>query len=197
MRILSAPLFELVRILIEVQPSGETGFCVLIAPPIGTDLAVSLKEELIARDLGPLKVVDVGHLTTGKLLDVLREMPPVTTLIKGLEHWSSEQFTGLDINRSRLETGAFLLFKMDLRTLDRFFEHAPNLRSFIGANIFVLDRDPAEMNQNEVVERLDQLRNHYGITDQQLLEGMRVGSLNPEPHFAEWRVLLGSSGVVR
>lgn len=192
----SASVFEIVRI-IDLQPAGETGFCVLIAPHFTTDLAVCLQEELIAQDSGALIVVDVEQLTAATLLDALREMPSATTLIQGLEHWSREQFTALDINRSRLETGAFLLFKMDLGTLGRFFEHAPNLRSFIGANIFELDRDPFEMGPQETAERLDQLRAHYGITDQQLLEGMRDGSLNPEPHFAEWRVLLGSSGVVR
>jgi hypothetical protein len=53
------------------------------------------------------------------------------------------------------------------------------------------------MSRQEIDERLDQLRSHYGFTDQKLLESIRNGSLSPEQHFAEWLVLLGSSDFVR
>jgi hypothetical protein len=196
MSIRSAPAYEIVR-LIDLQPPRETGFCVLIASPDKVDLAAELQKELGSQVSGTLGRIDAKSLTTVLLLEELRQQPNPIVLIDGFENWSNDQFASLDVNRSRLETGAFLLFKTDLRTLGRFFEHAPNLRSFIGANIFMMAPDTASMSPQEIADRLGQLRTYYGFTDRELLERARDGSLPAEPHFAEWLVLLGSNEFVR
>jgi hypothetical protein len=136
-------------------------------------------------------------MTVAALLEELREVSSASVLILGLESWSDDQFASLDVNRSRLETGAFLLFQADPKTLGRFFEQAPNLRSYMGANVFVVAPDSALMSHEEVEDRLNQLRKHYGLTDQLVLEDARNGSLPAEPHFAEWLVLLERSELVR
>ena len=100
------------------------------------------------------------------------------------------------MNRSRLERATFLLFHVNPETLGRFFENAPNLRSFIGTNVFRLVADPIHMSREEIAERLNQLRNHYQLTDQQVLQRARDGSLPADPEFAEWSVLLGSREFV-
>jgi len=196
MSIRSAPLYEIVRV-IDLQPPGETGFCFLIASSSSADLARDLQNELASQVSSTFGFIEARSLTAVELAQRLREQTNTVVLIDGFEGWSNDQFASLDVNRSRLETGAFLLFKTDLRTLGRFFEHAPNLRSFIGANLFITTPDPASMSPQEIADRLNQLRTYYGFTDQELLVRARDGSLPAEPHFAEWLVLLGSNEFVR
>src|ERR1700694_2794581 len=98
------------------------------------------------------------------MLEQLRLAQDPVVLVSGLEHWSDEQFVSLDINRSRLETGAFLILKMDLNTAARFLDRSPNLRSFIGTSIFTSAPDSSTMSAQEISKRLNQLREHYRMS---------------------------------
>ena len=62
-------------------------------------------------------------------------------LMYGFDGWNETLFASLDVNRSRLETGSFLVFSVDLKTAGRFLDSAPNIRSFLGANIFIVAPD--------------------------------------------------------
>lgn len=47
------------------------------------------------------------------------------------------------------------------------------------------------MTEEEIAERLRQLREHYGLTDEDVLSQATQGTLSPEPEFVEWLILLG------
>src|SRR5438874_1756925 len=123
----SAPIFEIVR-LIDLQPMGQTGFCMLVTSAAGPELVRELEEELVAQGAGSVGVVDVTDLTAAALVEQLRTRQHTVIFLYGFELWPDEQFSALDVNRSRLETGAFLIFRVDLRTAGRFLDQAPNLR---------------------------------------------------------------------
>jgi len=117
-----------------------------------------------------------------------RPKEEAVVLMYGFDDWSDGQFVSLDVNRSRLETGAFLLFWTGLRTAGRLLDNAPNIRSYIGSNLFTLVRNISSMGPRGVADRLNQLRIHSGLSDTQVLNGAASGELPAEPHFAEWLV---------
>jgi hypothetical protein len=194
-KITTVPIFEIVR-LIDLQPTGQTEFSILVASPDDTDLVPELRQELDVQAGVTLALIDAKDMPPTTLLEQLRLAQEPIILISGLEQWNDEQFISLDINRSRLETGAFLIFKMDLNTVARFLDRAPNLRSFIGTSIFISAPDSSTMSAQEISERLHQLREHYRMSDEEVVERAENGSLPAEPHFAEWLFLLGRSELV-
>ncbi len=196
MKLKPATVFEIVR-LIDLQPPGQTGFCMLVTSSGEPEFIADLRDELDVQMSGSLGVVDVGSSTAMGLLEKLRTGFSTAVLVHGFDTWSDDQFASLDINRSRMETGAFLLFSVDSKTAGRFLDRAPNIRSYIGSNIFVLAPDTSLMGPSEIAERLDQLRAHYRLSDAEVIEQAANGALPPEPHFVEWLVLVGRSELVR
>jgi len=196
MKFKAAPIFKIVR-LIDLQPPGETGFCMLVASSADAELITELRQELDVQIAASLSVLDVKDLTAVALVEQLRTKQDAAVLIYGFETWADDQFASLDVNRSRLETGAFLVFTVDLETAGRFLNCAPNIRSFLGANIFVTTPDPSVMSLQEISDRLNQLRTYYGLSDKAVIERAASGDLSPDPHFVEWLVLLGRSELVR
>ncbi|HTX33674.1 MAG TPA: hypothetical protein VME43_01585, partial [Bryobacteraceae bacterium] len=91
MNMLSAPPYEIVRI-VDLQPPGETGFCVLIAPPTDADVAANLQKEFASQLSVKLSVIDSRGLSVAALIGELRKLPRGTLLIHGLEDWSNDQF---------------------------------------------------------------------------------------------------------
>jgi hypothetical protein len=189
------PIFEVVR-LVDLKSPGETGFCMLIDPS-STSLIAELQEELAAQGAGSLAVIDVKNKTVLGLVEQLRTTQDRVVLMDGFDRWSEDQFASLDVTRSRLETGSFLVFRVDMRTAGRFLDSAPNIRSFLGTNIFVAAADSSMMGPDEIADRLAQLRTHYGLSDAEVVEHAENGNLSSDPHFTEWLVLLGRSELVR
>jgi hypothetical protein len=193
----SAPIFEIVR-LIDLQPPGQTGFCMLVAPSADPQLVADLREELAVQGVaGSLGVIDTKGASAVDLVEQLRMIQHAAVLLHGFDAWSEGQFASLDVNRSRLETGSFLVFLVDLKTAGRFLDSAPNVRSFLGSNIFIAASDPSLMGREEIEGRLEQLRRSYGLSDAEVIEQAASRNLPPEPHFVEWLVLLGRSELVR
>ncbi|SPE37364.1 hypothetical protein SBA6_70006 [Candidatus Sulfopaludibacter sp. SbA6] len=195
MKFRPAPIFEIVR-LIDLQPPGETGFCMLVASSAATEFVSELREELDLQIAGSLGLIEVAELTAIALLDQLRTGGDAVVLMAGFDRWGDSQFVALDVNRSRLDTGAFLIFHVDLKTAGRFLDHAPNIRSFLGPNIFAPVPDTSSMGPREISDRLNQLRTHYGMSDAEVIDRAAKNDLPAEPDFIEWLVLLGRSELV-
>jgi hypothetical protein len=191
-----APIFEIVR-LIDLQPPGETGFCMLVDASSEPRLIPELEEQLAVQSAGSLRVIDVKHETVPNLVEQLRTIQDPVVLMYGFDGWKDDLFASLDVNRSRLETGSFLVFDVDLKTAGRFLDSAPNIRSFLGSNIFVAAPDPSAMSSEEIADRLSQLRGYYGLSDEEVIERAIKRDLPAEPHFIEWLVLLGRSELAR
>jgi len=160
-------------------------------------LVPDLQEELAVQSVGSLRVIDVKNETVRGLVEQLRLIQDAVVLMYGFDAWKEELFASLDVNRSRLETGSFLVFKVDLKTAGRFLDSAPNIRSFLGSNIFVAAPDRQAMSSEEIADRLAQLRGYYGLSDEEVIERATNRELPAEPHFIEWLVLLGRSELAR
>lgn len=195
MNIKSATVFDVIR-LVDLASPG-TAFFVFVAPPDDGRLFAELQKELEAQSHTALSRIDARKLDAIGLLEELAQRPDAVVLIDGLEQWDDEQFTSLDINRSRLETGAFIIFKGDLSTIARFLDCAPNLRSFVGPEIPMAVPDPSVMTAEQIENRLHQLRSHYQLSDEEVVEQARRGIAPAEPEFAEWLFLLGRNELVR
>ena len=169
----------------------------LIAPSVRGEFITDLREELHLQISASLGVLDVKGLTSADLLNELRSEEGQVVLIYGFEAWHADEFASLDINRSRLETGSFLVFSADLKTAGHFLDNAPNIRSYFGANIFRVGLDPSWMSPQQIAQRLNDLRSQYGLSDSEVADQAIHGSLPPEPHLLEWLVLLGKGDLVR
>ncbi|MCC6394598.1 MAG: hypothetical protein IT167_28640 [Bryobacterales bacterium] len=188
-------VYEIVR-LIDLHPSGQTGYCILIAPAESV-LAAELREELEVQCGLSLAAINAGHLTVEQFLDQLAKTGEGVVLVTGLGSWTDSKFVSLDINRRRLDTGAFLVFWMDSDGAGRFLDHAPNIRSYVGARVFSIGPDTSAMSPQEVTDRLQQLRSHFHLSDEEVLAQAAQGNLPAGPEFAEWLFLLGRSELVR
>ena len=191
-----ASAFDIVR-LIDLQLRGETGFCTLVDATSQSPLIPELQEELAIQTSGLLRIIDVTNQTVSDLIKQLLAAESAVVLMHGFETWDEGRFASLDINRSGLETGSFFIFSVDLITAGRFLDNAPNIRSFIGANIFARTVDPSAMSAEEIANRLGQLRSYYGMGDDEVLRRAARADLPAEPHFAEWLLLLGRSELAR
>ncbi len=189
----SASTFDLVR-LIDVEP---VAFCVLLVPREDRSVVEDLRQELSIQTGSALLAIEKDEGGLDNVLERVRTAAEPVVVISGLEKWSDHDFSALDINRSRLETGAFVIFAVDLETAARLLDRAPNLRSIIGANVFIWAPDAARMLPGEIDVRLQQLRDHYGKSDDEILSEASAGALSPEPQFVEWLILLGRGDLVR
>lgn len=168
-----------------VLPSPESGFI------------ADLRDELAVEADRSLGVVDVSHQSMHELIEQIATQEADVILIHGFEKWKEGMFASLDINRSRLEVGKFLLLCVNMLTAGRFLDNAPNIRSYLGANIFSAAPDPAEMSPQAINDRLNQLRTFYNLSDSEVLDQAERNVLSSDPHFVEWLVLLGRSDLAR
>ncbi len=189
----SASTFDLVR-LIDVEP---VAFCVLLVPREDRSVVEDLRQELSIQTGAALVAIEKDQGGLDNVLERVRTAAEPVIMISGLEQWSDHDVAALDINRSRLETGAFVIFAVDLETAARLLDRAPNLRSVIGANLFIWASETTRMLPGEIQARLQQLRDHYGMSDDEIISGASAGALTPEPQFVEWLILLGRGDLVR
>jgi hypothetical protein len=192
----SAPVFQIVR-RIDLSPTDETGVCILIAQKSDRSVVEELERELDVQIGETLAVIDATSLSPAVLVGQVRSAEARVVLIAGLESWSAEAFTAIDVNRSQFETGKFLIFKLDSTTVAGFLDRAPNLRSSIGTSIFMAAADPSGMSPEEVANRLRGLSDRYGMAGEDVIGRAQSGTLPPDPDFAEWLVLLGRGDLVR
>lgn len=189
------PLFSIVR-LIDLQTPGESGFALLVAPFGLADIPIELKAELEAQTDRQLAIIDAQEMTHAELISGVRGIKDQVVLLTGLGHWDTDQFRALDLNRSRLDTGSFLIFEFEPSDAARFLANAPNLRSWIARHVFTVAKDPSAMTDQEVEDRLLELRRNYDLSDEAVIEQAQRGTLPPEPQFAEWLILLRRGDLV-
>ena len=192
----STPVFEIAR-LIDLRQPGQSGFCILVAPSPDNTIDSELQEELEVQTSSSLTRIDVGDMNVASLIERLHSAPHPTVMISGLESWGNDQLVSLDVNRSQLETGKFVIFKMETHTAARLLDLAPNLRSYVGASVFARAPDRSTMSHEEISNRLAQLRSACQMSDEDVVNQAENGSLPADPQFAEWLFLLGRSELVK
>jgi hypothetical protein len=76
---------------------------------------------------------------------------------------------------------------------DRLTAHSPNLWSWFGAHCMEYDASEGRMN---IDERLQSLRDHFKLSDIEVIDLARRGALPDDVAFTEWLILLGRGDLL-
>lgn len=79
--------------------------------------------------------------------------------------------------------------------LTRIASIAPHFTSWAGNRVFLIEEDRF-LDQEAIEARLQAIRTHYGMNDEELLELAQRREVPLEPEQAEWLVLLGRSDLL-
>lgn len=189
-------IFDLVRWIALIGPESF-GWGVLIrSDTAGENELDPLREELETQLNVSLRVIEAAGRSREELVQKLRDPPDDVVLIRGLELWSDGEFESLDVMRSALARPGVVLLWARLNGLVRLFQRAPNLRSWIGGNVYGIDEDRGFMTSQERRVRLEALSQHFGLRDEEVVERAKSKSLPPDPEFVEWLILLGRADLV-
>jgi hypothetical protein len=182
---------------IELRGDEPAGLFLLRRPQEDVpDFVSDLAAELRLRRRGELRIFDGGGSTVTAVICGISEQAADAVLVHGLEAWGEEEWRALDLNRAELDRRGPIIFLLSADAVDRFFRYAPNLRSWLGGGLYEAASDPGLLSDAERQQRLQQLADQYQMTDEQVVEGAKRGTLPPAPEFAEWLVLLGQGELV-
>jgi len=177
-------------------------FRVSARPTNGSVLALVCPHELserVAKRLGAeLEIqgdVSVEHLGTPRdpvelVAAVQHTSRSDVILISGVDAFSSEDWCHLDLLRSRLLRDEMIVFLVSPSAIEALTRDAPNLASWIGGSVWVVDLASEVLSAEEREARLRSLREWSSRTDSEVLRLATEGSLPPEPEYVEWLILL-------
>jgi hypothetical protein len=191
---LSQPSVEIAR---RLDMRGGNAWVAVLSPPAAPASALDeLQTELrsilqISSRRLPLETATFEGLT--RALEQPNDDAVLLSTGAGLkpDKWSS-----LDAMRSALERPGPVVLWLAPNEVANLTAYAPNIRSFIGPSIFMAAPDGAIMTNEDRRRRLEELRAHYQVGDDQIVRRAESKELPPEPEFAEWLVLLGRGDLV-
>jgi hypothetical protein len=190
----SQPLFEIAR---RLEIRGETGWLAVLAPVTDSTAALDqLQTELRSILQKPARVIQLEPSTFDELREALHQPDDDAVILSSGTGLRQEKWRSLDIMRSALERKGPVILWLATGDVAIITEHAPNIRSFVGASIFLAGPDGGIMTETERQERLKQLSEHFQLTDQEVVRKAEVGELSNEPEFVEWLVLLDRGDLV-
>jgi hypothetical protein len=158
---------------------------------IKTELDFLLAEDQDGK--GSAHVVDA----TASSLDVLaalgRYSEDDVVLLTGIERFPAEELERFDLLRNRALYGPRVLIATTQGGADRLSAHGPNLWSWLGAHCMQYDASEGRM---DVGERLQSLRDHFELSDLQVIELAERRALPDDVAFTEWLILLGRGDLL-
>lgn len=170
---------------------GHGDFCALVIHEGSgddvDDVASTVAEEIRALgDTGATGVRASGDIPAFTSVLAGTEGPAVVT---GLEDWSEADWQHLDELRSRLQRNDRTLLVLSRAAFDRLTTCAPNLGSWVSsAWAYLPDADRLSPEDRE--RRLAALRAWSGLSDEEMLERRRDGTLPLDPGYSLWLILL-------
>lgn len=108
-------------------------------------------------------------------------------LLTDIEGLGPEEIERLDLFRNRALHSPRVLIATTPEGADRLSIHSPNLLSWLGAHCFQYDSQEGRMN---VDERLQSLRDHFKMSDSEVIALAERGALPSDVAFTEWLILL-------
>lgn len=106
-------------------------------------------------------------------------------------------WAALDQHRVRLNRPGPVVLIGSREQVDQLTSLAPNLASWFGANVHGYAEDRHELSEQEVADRLEQLRSWAGISDEEMVARAAAGAMELGPEHGEWLVLLGRGDLLR
>jgi hypothetical protein len=190
----SQPFVEVAR---RLEMRGAHSWLAVLSPggdPAATcgDLSTELESFLQI----PVRVVPLKGSTFDGLREQLHQPEDDAVILSARPSLEAGEWSSLDSMRSALERSGPVVLWMAPDAVARLAQFAPNIRSFIGSSIFVAGPEPGIMSDKERENRLAELRQHYQLSDEEIVRRAEAHMLPPESHFVEWLVLLGRGDLV-
>jgi hypothetical protein len=190
----SQPFFEIAR---RLEIRGETAWLAVLSPVTDSTAALDqLQTELQSILQKPSRVIHLEPSTFEELREVLHQPDDDAVILSGGTGLTPQKWRSLDIMRSALERKGPVILWLASDDIANLANLAPNIRSLIGASIFVAGPDGGIMTETERQERLKELSEHFGFSGDEAVRKAEAGELPHEPEFVEWLVLLGRGDLV-
>jgi len=158
---------------------------------IKAELDLLLAEEQEGK--GAVHVVEAPPSSSDLLTSLGLYSDDDVVLLSGIEHFLPDDLEQLDFLRNRALNGPRVLIATTQDGAVRLSANSPNFWSWIGARCMEYDASEGIMNKEE---RLQSLRDHFRLSDAEVLELAQTDTLPDDVAFAEWLILLGRGDLV-
>jgi hypothetical protein len=190
----SQPFVEIAR---RLEIEGPHSWLAILSPPGDpTAACAALSTELESLLQIPVRVVPVKGSSFETLREQLHQPEDDGVILFAGPDLEVGEWSSLDTMRSALERTGPVVLWISPDAVSQLTESAPNIRSFIGSGVFVAGPEPGIMTDDERESRLQELRQHYQLSDQEIVRRAEAHELPPDPHIVEWLVLLGREDLV-
>lgn len=142
---------------------------------------------------GSVHVVEAPPSSAELLASLGRYSEDDVVLLNGIENFSADELERLDLLRNRALHGPRVLIATTQDGAARLSANSPNFWSWIGARCMAYDASEGIMNK---AARLQSLREHFQLSDADVLELAQRNALPDDAAFAEWLILLGRGDLV-
>lgn len=188
------PFFDIAR---RLDIRGETAWLAVLSPAADSTAALDQLQTELQSILQRLsRVIQLEHSTFEELREALHQPDDDAVILSSGTGLKQEKWRSLDIMRSALERKGPVILWLSPGDVANLTGYAPNIRSFIGASIFLAGPDSGIMTDAERQERLNELSQHFGFTGDEAVRRAEARELPHEPEFVEWLVLLGRGDLL-
>lgn len=152
---------------------------------IKAELNSLLAEE--QEDTGAVQFIEAPASAEDLLAALGRYPEDNVVLLTGIERLAPEELERFDLFRNRALYSPSVLIATTQEGADLLSKHSPDLWSWFGAHCVRYDAQEGRMN---VAERLQSLRDHFQMSDQDVINLAKHGELPDDTAYAEWLILL-------
>lgn len=190
----SQPFFEIAR---RLEIRGENGWLAVLSPATDSSAGLDqLQADLRSVLQKPTRAIQLQPSTFEELREAMHQPDDDAVILSSGTSLTQEKWRSLDIMRSALERKGPVILWLSPGDVANLTGYAPNIRSFIGASIFLAGPDGSIMTDAERQERLNDLSQHFGFTGDEAVRRAEAGESPHEPEFVEWLVLLGRGDLL-
>ncbi|MBD2294526.1 ABC transporter permease [Anabaena sphaerica FACHB-251] len=180
---------------IGTQPNGNTWSALITSNLDSQQLVDDLQETLSI-----FAECQVGCFSanseTNTLVETIINATEDYLILWNFEQWDKNNWYEFDCMRSSLMRKRGVVLILSPESAKTMFSYAPNIVSWLGSRVYSFLKDTELLSVKEIQERLAALREWSGLTDSQIIEMAEIGTLPPEPEYAEWLVLLERGDLI-
>jgi hypothetical protein len=180
---------------IELRGEDAHSWIAIVADPSPNNAGIFATELQSQSELN-VRILDIEGLLPSDIRDKLQNPPDDHVILMGFDGRSKDFWASLDINRSALERAGALFFWLSHNSLSELCRHAPNIKSYIGTAIFEFAGLKGALSSQSRNQRLRELAEMFGMSDEEVIEKAKEHRIEPEPEFVEWLLLLGRGDLV-